>query len=116
MRLSKTNLLLIGTVPIVFGMIIIYNYFISIDRLYTLGLTAYLVHDKLVAIGTAVFLGASIYWGILVYYIYLLQENEILIQDNFNKLAGSGTKHLKNAKTLISQVLEDIKTSEKLKY
>ncbi len=62
------------------------------------------------------FLGASVYWGILVYYIYMLQENEVLIQDNFNELAGSGTKHLENAKTLIGQVLDDIKTSEKLKY
>ncbi len=115
MRLSKRNLLIIGIVPILFGLIIIYNYYVSIDKLYSLGLTAYLVHDQLVAIGAAVFLGASVYWGILVYYIYMMQENEVLIQDNFNKLAGSGTKHLQNAKTLINKVLEDIKTSEKLK-
>jgi hypothetical protein len=116
MRLSKTNLLIIGIVPIIFGLIVIFNYWISIENLYARGLTAYLVHDQLVAIGAAVFLGASVYWGILVYYIYMLQENEVLIQDNFNELAGSGTKHLENAKTLINQVLEDIKTSEKLKY
>ncbi len=116
MRLSKTNLTIIGIVPIVFGLIIIWKYFESIDKLYSLGLTAYLVHDQLVAIGVAVFLGASVYWSILVYYVYLLQENEVLIQNNFNKLAGSGTKHLENARTLINQVLQDIKTTEKLKY
>ncbi len=115
MRLSKTNLIIIGIVPMVFGLTIIYNYFVSIDKLYPLGLTAYLVHDQLVVIGVAAFLGASVYWSILVYYIYLLQENEVLIQDNFNKLAGSGTKHLENARTLINQVLQDIKTTEKLK-
>ncbi len=116
MRLSKTNLLIIGIVPIIFGLVITYNFFISIDKLYPLGLTVFRVHDQLVAIGGAVFLGAAVYWGILVYYIYMVQENEVIIQDNFNKLAGSGTKHLENAKTLINKVLDDIKTSEKLKY
>jgi hypothetical protein len=115
MRLNKRNLFIIGTVPIIFGLIIIYNYYVSIDKLYSRGLSAFLLHDQLVAIGAAVFLGASVYWGILVYYIYMVQENEVIIQDNFNKLAGSGTKHLQNAKTLINKVLEDIKTSEKLK-
>ncbi|MBU4340102.1 MAG: hypothetical protein KKD46_04190 [Euryarchaeota archaeon] len=96
-------------------MIIVYNYFISIDKLLPLGLTVSKVHDQLVVIGIAGFLGLSIYWSILVYYIYNIQENELLIQDNFNQLAGSGTKHLENAKGLIEQVLDDIRTSEKLK-
>lgn len=115
MRLSKINILLIGIVPIIFGLFIVYNYFVSIDILYKQGLTVYRVHDQLVIIGIAGFLGLSIYWSILVYYIYNIQENELLIQDNFNQLAGSGTKHLENAKNLIEQVLDDIKTSEKLK-
>ncbi|MBU4076915.1 MAG: hypothetical protein KKI06_09450 [Euryarchaeota archaeon] len=115
MRLSKTNIFLIGIVPIIFGLIIVYNYFISIDKLLPLGLTVSKVHDQLVVIGIAGFLGLSIYWSILVYYIYNIQENELLIQDNFNQLAGSGTKHLENAKGLIEQVLDDIRTSEKLK-
>lgn len=115
MRLSKTNILLIGIVPIIFGLIIVYNYFVSIDKLFPLGLTVYRVHDQLVVIGIAGFLGLSVYWSILVYYIYMMQENEILIQNNFNDLAGSGTKHLENAKKLIGKVLDDIKTSEKLK-
>jgi len=116
MRLSKINLLIIGIVPIIFGLVIIYNFWISIQNLYPQGYTTYLVYDQLIAIGAAVFLGASIYWCILVYYIYMLQENEVLIQKNFDQLAGSGTKHLENAKTVINQLLEDIKTSEKLKY
>ncbi|MDP3104935.1 MAG: hypothetical protein Q8M95_10065 [Candidatus Methanoperedens sp.] len=115
MRLSKTNILLIGIVPIIFGLIIVYNYFVSIDKLLPLGLTVSKVHDQLVVMGIAGFLGLSIYWSILVYYIYNIQENELLIQDNFNELAGSGTKHLENAKGLIEQVLDDIKTSDKLK-
>ncbi len=115
MRLSKTNLIIIGIVPIVFGLIIMYNFWTAIEELYPRGMTTYLVFDQLVAIGAAVLLGASIYWGILVYYIYLLQENEVLIQNNFSQLAGSGTKHLESAKKLINQVLVDIKASEKLK-
>jgi hypothetical protein len=115
MRLSKTNIIMIGIVPIIFGLIITYNYFVSLDKLFPLGLTVYRVHDQLVVIGIAGFLGLSVYWSILVYYIYMIQENELLIQDNFNQLAGSGTRHLKNAKILIGQVLDDIKTNEKLK-
>ncbi len=115
MRLSKTNIFLIGIVPIIFGLIIVNNYFISIDKLYPLGMTVSKVHDQLVVIGIAGFLGLSIYWSILVYYIYMIQENELLIQDNFNQLAGSGTRHLENAHKLIGQVLDDIRTSEKLK-
>jgi hypothetical protein len=92
-----------------------YNFWISITTLYPLGRSTYLLFDQLVVIGAALFIGASIYWGILVYYIYLLQEHEITIQTNFEELAGSGTKHLESAKKLINQVLEDIKTSEMLK-
>ena len=115
MRLSKTNLIIIGIVPIVFGLVIMYNFWTAIQELYPRGMTTYLVFDQLVAIGAAVLLGASIYWGILVYYIYLLQENEVLIQNNFSQLERSGTKHLESAKKLINQVLVDIKASEKLK-
>ncbi len=115
MRLSKTNIFLIGIVPIIFGLIITYNYFVSIDILYPGGMTVAKVHDQLVVIGIAGFLGMAAYWSILVYYIYMIQENELLIQDNFNQLAGSGTRHLENAKKLIEQVLDDIRTSEKLK-
>lgn len=115
MRLSKTNIILIGIVPIIFGIVILINYFSSIEELLTNGLTVSKVYNQLVVIGIAGFLGLSLYWSILVYYIYMMQENELLIQDNFNQLAGSGTKHLENAKNLIGQVLDDIKTSEKLK-
>ncbi len=115
MRLSKTNIFLIGIVPIIFGIVILLNYFVSIDKLLPLGLTVSKVHDQLIVIGIAGFLGSSIYWSILVYYIYMMQENELLIQNNFSQLAGSGTKHLENAKNLIGQVLDDIKTSDKLK-
>ncbi len=115
MRLSKTNILLIGIVPIIFGIVILINFFSSIEALMPLGKTVTKVYPQLVVIGIAGFLGLTIYWSILVYYIYNIQENELLIQDNFNQLAGSGTRHLENARNLIGQVLDDIKTSEKLK-
>ncbi|MCZ7383053.1 MAG: hypothetical protein O8C64_15965 [Candidatus Methanoperedens sp.] len=115
MRLSKNNLLIIGIVPIILALIIMYNFWIAIEKLYPLGMTTYLVFNQMVVIGAAVFLGGSVYWAILVYYIYLMQENEVFIQDNFTQLAGSGTAHLQNAKGLISQVLDDIKSTERLK-
>ena len=115
MRLSKTNLLIIGIVPIILGMVIMYNGWIAVQTLFPLGMTTYLIYNQLVVIGAAVFLGGSAYWGILVYYIHLMQENEVVIQDNFTQLARSGTAHLENAKTLITKVLEDIKSADLLK-
>lgn len=112
MRLSKNNLLIIGIVPIILGLIIIYNFWTAIQTLFPLGMTTYLIYNQLAVIGAAVFIGGSIYWGILVYYIYLIQENEVLIQNNFTQLAGSGTAHLESAKKLIGKVLEDIKATE----
>lgn len=112
MRLSKNNLLIIGIVPIIFGLIIYYNFLAAIDILRPGGMTTAMVYYQLLGISTAMLVGAIVYWGILVYYIYLIQENEVFIQDNFTQLAGSGTAHLQNAKKLISQVLEDIKSTE----
>ena len=112
MRLTKNNLLLIWIVPIILGMVIIYNFWLAVKALYPLGMTTYLIFNQLVIIGAAVFLGISIYWSILIYYVYLLQENEVLVQNNFTQLAGSGTMHLENAKKLINKVLEDIKAGE----
>jgi hypothetical protein len=115
MRLSKNSLVIIGIVPIILGLIIMYNFWIAIEKLYPLGMTTYLIFDQIVVIGAAVFLGTSVYWCILVYYIYLMQENEVFIQDNFTQLAGSGTAHLQNAKKLIAKVLDDIKVTERIK-
>ena len=115
MRLSKNNLLIIGIVPIILGLVIGYNFFKAIEMLKPGGMTTYLIYDQLVVIGAAIFLGAVVYWGILVYYIHLIQENEVSIQDNFTQLAGSGTTHLENAKKLMGKVLDDIKTAERLK-
>ncbi len=112
MRLTKNNLLIIWIVPIILGLAIIINFWIAIMKLYPLGMTTYLIFNQLIIIGAAVFLGISIYWSILIYYIYLMQENEVLVQNNFAKLAGSGTAHLEKAKSLIGQVLKDIKANE----
>jgi hypothetical protein len=112
MRLSKNNLLIIWIVPIILGLGIIYNFWVAITKLYPLGNTTYLIFNQLILIGAAVFLGVGVYWSILIYYVYLLQENEVLVQNNFTQLASSGTQHLENAKKLINQVLKDIKTGE----
>src|SRR3990170_8520213 len=112
MRLSKNNLLIIGTIPIIIGLIIFYNFIVAINILKPGGMTTAMIYYQLLGISTAMFVGFIAYWGILIYYIYLLQKNEIFIQDNFTQLAGSGTAHLQNAKKLISQVLQDIKSTE----
>ena len=103
---------MIGIVPIVFGLIIFYNFIAAIDILRPGGMTTAMIYYQLLGISTAMLLGSIVYWGILVYYIYLIQQNEVLLQDNFTLLAGSGSAHLQNAKRLISKVLEDIKTTD----
>lgn len=112
MRLSKNNLLIIGIIPIIIGLIIFYNFITAINILQPRGMTTAMVYYQLLGISTTIFIGSAVYWGILVYYIYLIQENEVFIQDNFTQLAGSGTAHLQNAKKLISQLLQDIKSTE----
>ncbi len=119
MRLSKNNLTIIGILPIILGLVIMYNFWTAIQTLAIqappIGNSVRLIYAPLVIIGAAIFLGASVYWCILVYYIYMIQENEVFIQDNFTQLAGSGTAHLQNAKALIGKVLDEIKVTERLK-
>ncbi|HEY9245645.1 MAG TPA: hypothetical protein VIO11_02250 [Candidatus Methanoperedens sp.] len=112
MRLSKNNLLIIWIIPIILGLIIILNFWTAINELRPRGMTTSLIFNQLAIIGAGVFMGMAVYWSILMYYIYLLQENEVAIQNNFAKLAGSGTSHLENAKKLITKVLEGIKINE----
>lgn len=112
MRLSKNNLILIWMIPVILGIVIMYNFWYAISALETRGMTTHLIFNQVAIIGIAVFLGLVLYWSIVIYYIHLMQENEIKIQDNFTELAGSGTSHLSNAKRLIGKVLEDLKTNE----
>ena len=112
MRLTENNLLILGIIPIILALIIFYNFISAIDILRPGGKTTAMIYYQLLAISGAMLIGASIYWGILVYYVYLLQENEVFIQDNFSQLAGSGTAHLQNAKKLISKVLDGIKSTD----
>ena len=112
MRLNKNKLLIFGIIPIILGLVIFYNFITAINILKPGGMTTEMIYYQLIGISTAMLVGFILYWGILVYYIYLIQENEVFIQDNFTQLAGSGTAHLKNAKNLISKVLEDIKSTD----
>ncbi len=113
MRLSKNNLIIIGIIPIIFGLLI---YYFFLDAIYVLrpgGKTTAMVYYQLLGISTAMFIGAVIYWALLVHYINLIQENEALIQNNFTQLAGSGTAHLQDAKKIIGKVLDEIKSAER---
>lgn len=112
MRLSKNNLLILGVIPIVLCLIIFYNFIAAIDILRPGGMTTAMVYYQLLGIGVAMLLGSIVYWGILIYYIYLIQKNEVIIQDNFTQLAGSGAAHLQNAKKLISDVLKNVKSAD----
>ncbi len=112
MRLSKNNLILIGIIPIVFGLIIYLNFIWAINKLEPGGKTAAMIYYQLLGIATAMFIGAIIYWALLVHYINLMQESEALIQDNFTQLAGSGTAHLQHAKKIIGKVLDEIKSAQ----
>jgi hypothetical protein len=112
MRLSKNNLILIWIIPVILGLIVIFNFWNALSSLDARGLTTHLIFYQVAIIGIAVFLGLVLYWSIVIYYIHLMQENEIKIQDNFTELAGSGTSHLSNARRLIGKVLENLKTNE----
>ena len=112
MRLSKNSLLIIWIVPIILGLVIASNFWTAVENLLPNKMTTFLIYNQIIVIGVAIFLGGLVYWSTLIYYIYLIQENEVLIQDNFTKLAGSGTLHLENAKKLIGKVLSDIKSTE----
>jgi hypothetical protein len=112
MRLNKNKLLIFGIIPIILGLVIFYNFITAIDILRPSGRTTYMIYYQLIGISTAMLVGFIVYWAIVVYYIYLIQENEVFIQDSFTELAGSGTAHLKNAKNIISKVLEDIKSTD----
>ena len=112
MRLSKNNLIVIWIIPVILGLIVMFNFWNAISALETRGMTTHMIFNQVAIIGIAVFLGLVLYWSIVIYYIHLMQENEIKIQDNFTELAGSGTSHLSNAKRLIGKVLENLKTNE----
>ena len=112
MRLSKQSLILATIVPLIFGLIIIWNFMTAIDKLYELQGSTYQIYDQLVYIGIFSFLALGVYWCIMVYLIYLLQENLLILDSNLDKAADIGAKHLSDSKNLLNQVINILKRYE----
>lgn len=112
MRLSKQSLFLATIVPLIFGLIIILNFMDAIDKLYGLQGSTYLIYNQLVYIGIFSFLALGVYWCVMVYLIYLLQENLLILDSNLDKAADIGAKHLSDSKNLLNQVISILKRYE----
>ncbi|MDP2844623.1 MAG: hypothetical protein Q8N79_00925 [Candidatus Methanoperedens sp.] len=112
MRLSKQSLFLATIVPLIFGVIIISNYMDALNILQPLGQSTALIYNQAVVIGVFSFLALAVYWCIMMYLIYLLQENLIILDANLDKAADIGAKHLTESKNLLNQVIAILKRYE----
>ncbi len=114
MKLSKQSLILATIVPLIFGLIIVWNFMSAINTLATLvpdGSTAK-IYSQLVYIGILSFLALAVYWCVMMYLIYLLQENLMSLDSNLDKAADIGAKHLTESKNLLNQVISILKRYE----
>ncbi len=112
MKLSKQTLILATIVPLVFGVIILYNFIIAINILQPVNTTTELIYNQLVVIGIFSFLAIVVYWCVMMYLIYLLQENLFVLDSNLDKAADIGAKHLSDSKNLLNQVISILKRYE----
>src|SRR5450759_2849788 len=112
MRLSKQSLILAIIVPLIFGLIIIWNFMSAINTFKPLGQSTALIYDQLFFIGIFSFLALAVYWCVMVYLIYLLQENLAILDANLDKAADIGAKHLSESKNLLNQVINILKRYE----
>ncbi|MCZ7401912.1 MAG: hypothetical protein O8C61_06800 [Candidatus Methanoperedens sp.] len=112
MRLSKQSLILAIIVPLIFGLIIIWNFMSAINILAPLGQSTSLIYNQLFYIGIFSFLALGVYWCVMVYLIYLLQENLATLDANLDKAADIGAKHLSESKNLLNQVISILKRYE----
>ncbi len=112
MKLSKQSLILATIVPLVFGVIILYNFMGAINILQPLGQSTALIYDQLIYIGMFSFLALAVYWCVMMYLIYLLQENLLVLDENLDKAADIGAKHLSDSKNLLNQVISILKRYE----
>ncbi len=112
MRLSKQSLFLATIVPLIFGIIILLNFIDAIDKLYILQGSTYQIYDQLIYIGIFSFLALAVYWSVMVYLIYLLQENLLILDSNLEKAADIGAKQLSESKNLLNQVISILKRYE----
>lgn len=112
MKLSKQSLILATIVPLIFGAIILYNFMSAINILEPLGQSTAMIYDQLVVIGIFSFLALAVYWCVMMYLIYLLQENLLVLDENLDKAADIGAKHLSDSKNLLNQVISILKRYE----
>ncbi len=112
MRLSKQTLILATIVPLIFGVIILWNFMVSINILQPLDQSTTLIYSQLVVIGIFSFLALAVYWCVMMYLIYLLQENLLILDSNLDKAADIGAKHLTESKNLLNQVITILKRYE----
>jgi len=112
MRLSKQSLILAVIIPLLFGLVILWNFKSAIDTLKPLGQSTSLIYNELVVIGVFSFLALAVYWCVMVYLIHLLQENMAILDENLDKAADIGAKHLSESKNLLNQVISILKRYE----
>ena len=112
MKLSKQSLTIATIVPLIFGVIILYNFLKAINILQPLGQSTALIYNQLVVMGILVFIALSVYWCVMMYLIYLLQENLFQLDTNLEKAADIGSKHLTESKNLLNQVINILKRYE----
>lgn len=112
MRLSKQSLILATIVPLIFGAIILSNFYDAISILKPLGQSTSLIFNQLVVMGVFSFLAFAVYWCVMMYLIYLLQENIMILDANLDKAADIGAKHLTESKNLLNQVIAILKRYE----
>ncbi len=112
MKLNKQMLVFATIVPLIFGAIILSKFKEAIDILQPLGQSTALIYDQLVVMGIFAFLAFAVYWCVMMYLIYLLQENLFLLDSNLDKAADIGAKHLSESKNLLNQVISILKRYE----
>ncbi len=114
MKMSKQSLIIATIIPLIFGVIILYNFMDSINILikaFPDGAAAK-IYLQLVNIGIFSFLALTVYWCVMIYLIHLLQENLIMLDSNLDKAADIGARHLSESKSLLNQVINILKRYE----
>lgn len=84
----------------------------AINILQPLGQSTAMIYNQLLIMGITGFLALAVYWCVMMYLIYLLQENLLVLDSNLDKAADIGAKHLSESKNLLNQVISILKRYE----
>jgi hypothetical protein len=111
MKWDKLNITILS-VPIVLSAVALYGLLGGAYAYHTEIRPISPIFGYIVALGAGAFLGFVAFWTAMVYLIALLRDNEELLkknsdllQANLEKYTEIGSKHLKEARDLIAQVL-----------